>query len=463
MHLISQLLQISQMKATNTQSMSSINNYYAFTITIIYVGMVSMVYLCRLDAQNVTVPINLATGQLNQQELITSALSTEKVSYREEVELKKNYTDMETIAIEQQVVPVSHPLPKIHEQMTSISTEQNTTMFVHSTTHDLVNTIATDTLVKCPQPSKLKKVPSYEEIQMTESQKEILQVDEPKYDDILGATEVKQQTVSVPADGDPRYYILCDPNEPDEEGHSQQPTIRSGNVLGEAKMQLTRTAQSHEHFYEEVADTVSAEQTENTSQGRYNVLATAMDNQDAVVQEDTTEHLNDEKYYSTTRVHRLVPVGKPIERLTNKDNLYQILDSQKPHWEYDQVQLQHNTATSACNFERSTDNLSRSHSTTGRSFEKLDPMYDEPFKPQRSSSLSKVDIYDMDCLFDDPKYGTKRSAIKRSTDQLFDEPGYTTHTEAKELSKRHVSFTAQYESLQGKKCSSRAAALRKTK
>lgn len=401
-----------------------------------------------MDAQDATVPINLATGQLNQQELITSALSipssTEKVIYREEVELKRNNTDMDTVAIDGQV-PVSHPIiTTIHEQMTSISTEQNITPIVHSTTHELVNTIATDTLVKCPQPSKLRKVHSYEEIQMTESSKrEAIQEDEPKYDDILSVTEMKQQAVNVP--GDPRYHILCDPNEPDEKEHNQQSTIKSRSVSGEAKIPLTRTAQRVEPFYEEVADTVSAEQTD---QGRYNVLTTAMDNQDAVVQADTTENLNDEKYYSTTRVHRLVPVGKPIGRLTNNDNLYQILDSQKSHRdlkEYDQVQLRH---MSACDLERSTDNISRSHSTTGRSLERLDPMYDEPFKPQRAKSLSKVvDIYDMDRLFDDPKYGTKRSAIQRSTDKLFDDPHYTTQTEAKE---RLVSFTVQYESLEGK-------------
>ncbi len=408
-----------------------------------------------MDAQDATVPINLATGQLNQQELITSALSipssTEKVIHREEVELKRKHTDMDTVAIDGQV-PVSHPITKIHEQMTSISTEQNITPIVHSTTHELVNTIATDILVKRPQPSKLRRVHSYEEIQMPESEREAIQEDEPKYDDILSVTEMKQQAVS-----DPRYHILCDPNEPDEKERNQQSTIKSRNVSGEETIPLTRTAQRQEPFYEEVADTVSAEQTD---QGRYNVLTTAMDNQDAVVQADTTEDLNDEKYYSTTRLHRLVPVGKPIGRLTNNDNLYQILDSQKSHRdlkEYDQVQLRH---MSACDLERSTDNISRSHSTTGRSLERLDPMYDEPFKPQRARSLSKVDIYDMDRLFDDPKYGTKRSALQRSTDKLFDDPHYTTQTEAKE---RHVSFTVQYESLEGKKCSSRAAALRKTK
>lgn len=194
----------------------------------------------------------------------------------------------------------------------------------------------------------------------------------------------------------------------------------------------------------------------------YNVLANPIDSnplQIGVVQSELPmESSMEDKYYSTAQVHRLVPIGKATESRVN-EHLYQELDEAKvgrgrlASPKGDPAFNRHNTFTSssASMIDRkgpAADQLVRTYS---ESVERLDPMYDEPYlvKAQTTSADTTKgvkDIYNLDTLFDDPKYAKD---IKASP--FFDDPKYAKNTSShqqgtvpadKRVSQRHVSMNA---------------------
>ena len=174
----------------------------------------------------------------------------------------------------------------------------------------------------------------------------------------------------------------------------------------------------------------------------YNVLANPVDSnplQIGVVQAELPmESSMEDKDYSTAHVHRLVPVGKMNESRVD-EHLYQELDegntgqARLASPKGDPTFNRHNTFTSSTSIidrkGRSSGQLVRTYS---ESVERLDPMYDEPYlvKAQQTSADSTArvkNIYDLDSLFDDPKYAND---IKASP--FFDRAQPTSAVEAYE-------------------------------
>ncbi len=397
----------------------------------------------------------MATGQLNQHKpnLSVSNVESQPLSSAGEQEKACNESarqrpkmkDKEYVELLEDPLP---PVP-IKEPITK-STETNFT-FEHSTrslvpspypfigTYDLVGDSATDIPLATKKHSELKRGHSYEDIQTVQSLDTASQRDEPKYDDIITvsttAAETSMNQPETSSLNEHRYDILCDLS------------IDIARELDEpestARAEERHSSQCLQHYYEDVENV-------NRSQKKYDVLVSGVEVnplQDSIIQEDANSP-NEDQYYSTTRGHKLVPVGKPIRN----DHMYEILED---------------TKTPPRGARRdSRDFLVRSSTMSSRSLERLDPMYDEPFTAavsNRSNSLSKVNIY-CDSLFDDPKYGEKNSREKRSTDRLFDDPSYWSRSEAKKVTERHVSFTVEPwgDNTEGRS-SIRAAAFRKTK
>ena len=145
----------------------------------------------------------------------------------------------------------------------------------------------------------------------------------------------------------------------------------------------------------------------------YNVLANLVDSnplQIGVVQAELPmESSMEDKDYSTAHVHRLVPVGTMTESRVD-EHLYQELDEGKTG----QTRLASPKGDPTFNtFTSSTSMIDRKGPSAGqlvRTYgERLDPMYDEPYlvEVQQTSADSTArvkNIYDLDSLFDDPKY-----------------------------------------------------------
>ena len=397
-------------------------------------------------------------------------------------------------------VPLTPPPPdksilKSQEQTTSISTDQckNSSLLNSANSTKLLLISDEPSADTQAQSSKLKKTPSYEEVRRAQETKQREdKKGSPMYDDVLTTLEVSVhlQKKAACSPEEHRYHVLCDPNEEQRtkdiltSHHYENKDIKKV----EESSPVVHTPQRRKHEYEEITDVSTEGKPERTDpdspQDRYNVLSNQLDMapfQSGIVQEDPAESPIEDKYYSTARVHRLVPVGKPIGSLTS-DHLYQALDERDPRKrrrpgskDYEHVQTRHNTFTTtscaspAC--PRSNENLMRTYSSTAQSLEKLDPMYDEPYKPQqRSGSLTRVDIYNADSLFDDPKYGTKSSTAGK----VFDDPTYASRTAAvqqdsqtgSQATERHVSFSVETKTGVGEesleKSGAKQAVVRKT-
>ncbi len=330
---------------------------------------------------------------------------------------KSKPQDFSQHAASERQMPI-FPLARSHEHVPSVSTTpRHNPNIAKSLTFDSSSIQA---------PKLWKERNNYDKlVRAKETEKQIAKEIEPNYED-LATLEQTMHSQQITAIHD--YHVLCDTNKSEQE-----------------QKKIKGISESN-HEYEEVTKvTDDSKQADTPTHGRYNVLTTATDInllQDAVIQEDTAENMNQDKYYSITRVHRLVPVGKPINQ-RNNDALYQALEEpvSQSNYSCNQVQPRHNTFTSWTNNPKgeAEDNLVRSYS---HSLEKLDPMYDEPFKEEQRST-PQLDIYNADSLFDDPKY-----ASKDHTDRTF----------STECPVRGASLTAHSPGKQDSK-----AAMRKTK
>ena len=441
----------------------------------------------RSNTTEMIAPIDLATGQLSQQEteLISSipkdySMSTSKNMSREEIskhyinkKAENAYLEMRDdhkplVPTPVHASPPDEDISRSNEQTTSLSTDCKNSSLLNSNTSAKLLTTDGPPTDSHAQPSELKRTHSNElgrNAQEASRQEE--ERESPAYDDVVTTLEkgVHLQRQAACGSEDPRYHILCDPNE-EQKTEDQEREDKKGAKEGGIPHKgspAVHTPQPRKHEYEEIlnvpTDSKKVSTQAHTLEDRYNVLSNQLERnptQSGVVQEEPVENPTEDDCYSTARVHRLVPVGKPIGPLVT-DHLYQALDQQKQRGrqpgskDYDNVGIRHNTFSSSSansGSQRSNvhENLMRTYSSTAQSLEKLDPMYDEPFKPQqmRSNSLTRVDIYNVDSLFDDPKYG-----IKPSSRRVFDDPTYSSQAAARQKSQagsqateRHVSFSA---------------------
>ncbi len=413
-----------------------------------YVHKIHFIYLYelynRLELHNTAAPIDFATGQLNQHELTASKLesnSESQLSHSENIKSKRDRKEKEFVQLLE-----DGPTSEILTESTKTNSKEKITNIEHSTvlltSHSAGDNAEAKVTDATPQLSDLKKGHSYEDIELD------IDKSEPKYDDVVivstaAAETNRNNSADSCLDKEHRYHILCDPNTEDLEELETKEMFRESS-----KTSQLPSSTSSQHYYEDVN---SRSMKKRASQDQYNVLSSGMEPNpfhDSIVQEDINSP-NEDQFYSTARGHRLVPVGKPIP---NVEHMYEILGSHSSNARHSRREVVYYN-----------DNLVRSFSVASRSLERLDPMYDEPFKGiNRSNSLPKVNIYDMDSLFDDPKYQGKDSAVKGSKDKLFDDPSYCTRNEARRAAERHVSITVEPQ--EDKKSSYyRPAASRKTK
>ena len=464
------------------------------------------------------VPIDLATGQVSQQETTQSCVSkSQSVSADKNIrseQIPKPYinkpTDNVYLELREENKPRIPMLPPVHapppdkdilksdEPTASFSTDCKNSSLVSSNKSAKLLTTEGPPSDSHAQPSKVKRTHSNEEVKCAQenSQREEEAKDSPTYNDVVTTLEkgVHLQKQADCGPKEPRYHVLCDPNEEQGTEDSVTPHCYDKKAKTGTKGEIphkggpaVQTPQPRKHEYEEIlnvpTDSKQVSTQAQTLEDRYNVLSNQLETnqlQSGVIQEEPVDNPTEDDCYSTARVHRLVPVGKPIGPLVT-DHLYQALDQQKQRGcqpgskDYDNVGIRHNTfssssANSGSQRSHVHENLMRTYSSTAQSLEKLDPMYDEPFKPQqmRSSSLTRVDIYNVDSLFDDPKYGTKPSSRR-----VFDDPTYSSQAAARQKSQagsqateRHVSFSAdtktgvREDSIE--KSVPRSAAMRKT-
>ena len=368
--------------------------------------------MCRLETQDRSSLIDLATGQINGQQETAVPQSTSSsvemnTNCQQVVTKKLKPQDFSQHAASERQMPI-FPLARSHEHVSSVSTTpRHNPNIAKSLTFDSSSIQA---------PKLWKERNNYDKlVREKETKKQIAKETEPNYEDLA----TLEQTM-----------------------HSQQIITNKS----EQEQKNIKGISESNHEYEELTKVTDDSKIPNTpTHGRYNVLTTATDInpfQDAIVQEDTAENINEDKYYSITRVHRLVPVGKPINQ-RNNDALYQALEEpvSQSNYSCNQVQPRHNTFASWTTNPKggAEDNLVRSYS---HSLEKLDPMYDEPFKEEQRST-PQLDIYNVDSLFDDPKYVSK---------------DHTDRTFSTECPVRGASLTAHSPGKQESK-----AAMRKTK
>ena len=448
-------------------------------------------HTCRANTVEMTAPIDLATGQLSQHEAAMSSVPTDySISITKNLsaeETPKSCLNKKTENEYQETGDANKPRAPIltpvhaspsdtdvsssHEQITSLSTDCKNSSLLNSNKSEKLLTIVGPPPDSQAQSSDLKRTHPFEEVRRTQTtSRQEEERDNPAYDDVVATLErsihLRRQAACGPEE--PRYHVLCDPNEEQETEDLLIPhryekiDIKEGEIPQKGSPAI-QAPQPRKHEYEEIPDVPTDSKQVSTQaqtlEDRYNVLSNQLETnqlQSGVVQEEPVENPTEDDCYSTARVHRLVPVGKPIGPLVT-DHLYQALDQQKQRGQrpgskdYDIVGTRHNTFTgSSANSgsQRSNvhENLMRTYSSTAQSLEKLDPMYDEPFKPQqmRSSSLTRVDIYNVDSLFDDPKYGTKPSSRR-----VFDDPTYYSREADRQNSQigsqateRQVSFSA---------------------
>ncbi len=311
-----------------------------------------MFYPCRLETQDRTSPIDLATGQISGQQEIEvegnpSYIETKKKLKSPAKKLVKDQPDNNQTRTQSFVLTA-----KSSEPVTSTPTSP----------HSAIQRERSPTYNNKELPSETDQVECDIDSQ------------EPNYDEV---TTVLEQSAHLQANKllplEHKYHVLCDPNKATDENKSE-------------------ARNSGDHHYEKV----------NNVKDQYNVLKSGMEVnplQDGVVQEDAKSP-NEDKYYSTTRGHRLVPVGKRLNQ-SDSDHYYEAL-SRDDTKRYDVVQVRHNTFTSPANPRDQEKRVAvRSHSTIENN---LDPMYDEPFKTDSAAISGDRSI---SCLFDDPKYASK--------------------------------------------------------